>query len=136
MLANEKYEIARGAGMRRTVVFLSIIVSCALVVLLLAEAWGQEYGQIRAFKSRAETVTQQKNHFVAQVLRSYNIPCQITEEGVIARLHIQNRWYDVNQIEIVPITREVEGGYQVIAHDIFFYTEGNILHLVSAVRIR
>jgi hypothetical protein len=30
----------------------------------------------------------------------------------------------------------VEGGYQVIAHEIFFYTEGDILHLVSTATIR
>ena len=122
--------------MKGRTVFLKIILSCALIVLLLPDAWGQNYGQIRALKSRAETITQQKNHFVAQVLHSYNIPCQLTEEGIVARLHIQNRWYDVKQIEIVPVTKEAEGGYQVIAHDIFFYTDGDILHLVSAATIR
>ena len=122
--------------MKRKTVFLNIILFFALVFLLLPDAWAQDYGQIRALKNRAETVNQQKNHFVAQVLHSYNIPCQVTEEGIVARLHIQNRWYDVKQIEIVPVTRDVEGGYQVIAHEIFFYTEGDILHLVSAATIR
>jgi hypothetical protein len=122
--------------MKRRNVLLSIIVSFALLVAVMPQVMAQNYGQIRALKNRAETVTQQKNHFVAQVLRSYNIPCQVTEEGIVARLHIQNRWYDVSQIEIVPVTKEVEGGYQVIAHEIFFYTEGDILHLVSAATIR
>ena len=122
--------------MKRRNVFLKIILSCALLVLLLPDLWAQNYGQIRAMKNRAETVTRQKNHFVVQVLRSYNIPCKVTEEGIVAQLHIQNHWYDVNQIEIVPITREIEGGYEVIAHEIFFYTESDILHLVSAVKIQ
>jgi len=122
--------------MKRRTVLLNIIVSFALLVLAGAQVSAQNYGQIRALKNRAETVTHQKNHFVVQVLRSYNIPCQVTEEGIVARLHIQNRWYDVNQIEIVPVTKEVEGGYQVIAHEIFFYTEGDILHLISAATIR
>ena len=122
--------------MKRRTFFLNIILSCAVVVLLLPDGWAQNYGQIRALKRRAETVNQQKNHFVTQVLHSYNIPCQVTEEGIVARVHIQNRWYDVNQIEIVPLTRKVEGGYQVIAHEIFFYTEDDILHLVSAATIR
>jgi len=125
-----------GPVMKRRTVFLNVIIFFVLVVLLLPIAWAQDYGQIRALKNRADTVNQQKNHFVAQVLHSYNIPCQVTEEGIVARLHIQNRWYDVKQIEIVPVTREVEGGYQVIAHEIFFYTEGDILHLVSAATIR
>ena len=122
--------------MKGRTVFLKIILSCALLVLLLPEAWAQDYGQIRALKSRADTVSQQKNNFVARVLHSYNIPCQVTQEGIVARLHIQNHWYDVKQIEIVPVTRDVEGGYQVIAHEIFFYTEGDILHLVSPATIR
>ena len=122
--------------MKGRTVFLKIILSCALLVLLLPEAWAQDYGQIRALKQRADTVSQQKNNFVARVLHSYNIPCQVTQEGIVARLHIQNHWYDVKQIEIVPVTREVEGGYQVIAHEIFFYTEGDILHLVSPATIR
>jgi len=122
--------------MKGRTVFLKIILSCALLVLLLPEAWAQDYGQIRALKERADTVSQQKNNFVARVLHSYNIPCQVTQEGIVARLHIQNHWYDVKQIEIVPVTREVEGGYQVIAHEIFFYTEGDILHLVSPATIR
>jgi len=121
--------------MKSKTVFLNIIFCCALAVLLLPDAWAQDYGQIRALKERADTVKSQKNNFVARVLRSYKIPCQITDEGVVARLYIQNRWYDVNQIEIVPLTKEIEGGYQVIAHEIFFYTEGDILHLVSAATI-
>ena len=122
--------------MKRRTFFLNIILSCAVVVLLLPDGWAQNYGQIRALKRRADTVNQQKNHFVAQVLHSYNIPCQVTQEGIVARLHIQNHWYDVKQIEIVPVTRDIEGGYEVIAHEIFFYTEGDILHLVSAVKIQ
>ena len=107
-----------------------------MLVLVNPQVWAQDYGQIRAMKDRAETVTRQKNHFVVKVLRSYNIPCKVTEEGIVAQLHIQNHWYDVNQIEIVPVIREIEGGYEVIAHEIFFYTESDILHLVSAAKIQ
>ena len=122
--------------MKRQTMFFGILVSFALLVWVLPQASAQNYGQIRALKRRADTVGHQKNFFVARVLSSYKIPCQITEQGIVARLHIENRWYDVNQIEIVPIMREADGGYQVIAHGIFFYTEGEILHLVSEVTIR
>ena len=120
---------------RRTMLF-GILVSFALPVLLLPQASAQNYGQIRALKRRADTVTHQKNSFVARVLSSYKIPYQTTEQAIVARLHIEDRWHNVDQIEIVPLTREVEGGYQVIAHEIFFYTQGEILHLVSEVKIR
>ena len=121
--------------MKRQPMFFGILVSFALLVWVSPQASAQNYGQIRALKGRADTVTHQKNSFVARVLSSYKIPYQTTEQGIVARLHIENRWYDVNQIEIVPVTREVDGGYQVIAHEIFFYTEGEILHLVSEVTI-
>ena len=120
---------------RRTMLF-GFLVSCAFFVLLLPQASAQNYGQIRAFKRRADTVTHQKNSFVARVLSSYKIPYQNTDQGIVARLHIEDRWHDVDEIEIVPLTREVDGGYQVIAHEIFFYTEGEILHLVSEIKIR
>ena len=122
--------------MKRQAIFFSILVSLGLFVLVLSQASAQNYGQIRALKRRADTVTRQKNDFVVRVLHSYDVPHQVTAQGIVARLHIENRWYDVNQIEIVPVTREVDGGYQVIAHEIFFYTEGEILHLVSEVKIR
>jgi hypothetical protein len=122
--------------MKRQTIFSGILVSLALLVLVLPQASAQNYGQIRALKRRADTVTHQKNSFVARVLSSYNIPYQTTDQGIVARLHIEDRWHDVDQIEIVPVTRNVDGGYQVIAHEIFFYSEGEILHLVSAVNIR
>ncbi|MGW8222500.1 MAG: hypothetical protein ACWGP1_10180 [Syntrophobacteria bacterium] len=122
--------------MKRQTIFSGILILLALFVWGLPQASAQNYGQIRALKRRADTVTHQKNSFVARVLSSYKIPCEVTEQGIVARLHIENRWYDVNQIEIVPLMREVDGGYQVIAHEIFFYTEGEILHLVSAMNIR
>ena len=122
--------------MKRQTMLFGIPVSLALLVLLFSQATAQNYGQIRALKRRADTITHQKNSFVARVLSSYKIPFQATEQGIVARLHIEDRWHDVDQIEIVPVTRQVDGGYQVIAHEIFFYTEGEILHLVSEVTIR
>ena len=122
--------------MKRRTMLSGILVSFALLALLLPQASAQNYGQIRALKRRADTVSQQKNSFVARVLSSYKIPYQTSQQGIVARLHIEDRWQDFDQIEIVPLMREVDGGYQVIAHEIFFYTEGEILHLVSAVKIR
>jgi len=115
--------------MKRQTMFFGILVFFVLLVWVLPQASAQNYGQIRALKRRADTVTQQKNSFVARVLSSYKIPCQITEQGIVARLHIENRWYDVNQIEIVPVTREVDEGYQVIAHEIFSNQNPLVPHL-------
>lgn len=124
-----------GAAMTRRTMLVGILVSLILLVLLLPQASAQNYGQIRALKRRADTVTHQKNSFVARVLSSYKIPYQTTDQGIVARLHIEDRWHDVDQIEIVPVTREADGGYQVIAHEIFFYSKGEILHLVAETKI-
>ena len=126
----------KGAAMKRRNMISAILVSLAMFVFVSSQVWAQNYGQVRALNRRAVTVTRQKNDFVARVLHSYGIPCQVTQEGVVARLQIEKRWYDVKQIEIVPVIQEVEGGYLVTAHEIFFYTEGEILHLVSAAKIR
>ena len=122
--------------MKQQTMSFGILVFCLMCALVLPQASAQNYGQLRALKRRAATVTRQKNQFVARVLHSYDIPCQVTKQGIVARLHLENRWHDVNQIEIVPVTKELERGYQVTAHEIFFYTEREILHLVSAIKIR
>lgn len=122
--------------MMRRIILLNAFLCLVMVIAFLPKASAQNYGQIRALKRRASTVIQQKNHFVARVLSSYDIPYQLTEQGIVARLHIENRWYDVKQIEIVPVAREEQSGFKVVGHEIFFYTEGEILHLVSAVTIR
>ena len=115
---------------------LSAIIFLAAFAAAPPWASSENYGQLRALKRRAATVTRQKNDFVARVLHSYNIPYQLTKEGVVARLQIGNNWLDVNRIEIVPLVQEGEHGLQVMGHEIFFYTEGEILHLVSALTIR
>ena len=122
--------------MKRRVLMLSAIVFLAAFAAAPPWAFTETYGQLRALKRRAATVTRQKNDFVARVLHSYNIPYQLTKEGVVARLQIGNNWLDVNRIEIVPLVQEGEHGLQVMGHEIFFYTEGEILHLVSALTIR
>ena len=122
--------------MKQWLVFLSTLVSLTILALMPAPAYAESYGQLRALKRRAATVTRQKNDFVSLVLRSYGIPYESTEQGVIARIHLNDRWLNVNGIEIVPMVREGEGGFQAVAHEIFFYAEGEILHLVSPLAIR
>ena len=122
--------------MKPRVLILSATIFLAACVAAPPWASGENYGQIRALKRRAATVIRQKNNFVARVLGSYNIPHQLTEEGVVIRLQIGNDWLDVNRIEIVPLVREGGQGLDVMGHEIFFYTEGQILLLVSELAIR
>jgi len=119
-------------------VLVSGVVFFFLAVFLGGEPWASDgtYGQLRALKRRAATVMRQKNDFVARVLHFHKIAYQVNDEGVVSRLQIGSRWLDVNRIEIIPLVREDESGLEVIGHEIFFYTEEEILHLVSSLTIR
>ncbi len=97
----------------------------------------QEYGKIRALKQRAAFVTNQKNDFVARVLTSYKIPYERNAEGAIVRINLDRSWLDIMGIEIVPILQEsADKRQQVTAHELYFYTPGGILDLVSELIIR
>jgi hypothetical protein len=120
--------------MKRLTISLILLLSVLPPVPLPAAS--ENYGQIRALKQRAHTVVQRKNDFVARVLQSYNIRFQRTQQGVVNRLQIGGQWQNVTQVEIVPLVRERSAGPQLVAHEIYFYTEKEILHLVSAITIR
>jgi hypothetical protein len=97
----------------------------------------QEYGKIRALQQRAAYVTKQKNDFVARVLTSYGIPHERNAQGVVVRINMEGQWLDVTTIEIVPVLKETADNLkQVAAHELFFYTSGGIVDLVSALTIR
>ena len=82
-------------------------------------------------------VTRQKNDFVARVLRSYKIPHEVNDQGVVVRINMGGQWMDVTSIEIVPMLREAEDqSRQVAAHELFFFTTDGILDVVSALTIR
>ncbi len=111
----------------------------ALIFFLLCGpiAQAQEYGKIRALKQRAAFVTNQKNDFVARVLTSYKIPYERNAQGAIVRINLEKSWLDITAIEIVPILQEsADKSQQVTAHELYFYTPGGILDLVSELIIR
>lgn len=122
--------------MKHWVFLMSVIIFLVVLLPAPAPAFDEPYGQLRALKRRAATVVLQKNDFVARVLNSHKIAYQRNEEGVVIRLQVGSNWLDVNRIEIVPLLRQGESGLDVVGHEIFFYTEGEILHLVSALTIR
>ncbi len=122
--------------MKHWVFLMSVIMFLVALPSRPAPAFDKPYGQLRALKRRAATVVLQKNDFVARVLNSHRIVHQRNKEGVVVRLQIESKWLEVNRIEIVPMLRQGESGLDVVGHEIFFYTEGEILHLVSALTIR
>jgi hypothetical protein len=113
------------------------LLTVILFLLCGLAAQAQEYGKIRALQQRAAFVTNQKNDFVARVLTSYKIPYERNGQGVVVRINLEKSWLDVTGIEIVPILQESSDKRQhVTAHELYFYTAGGILDLVSELIIR
>ncbi len=77
-----------------------------------------------------------KNEYVTRVLDNNNITYQLTSDGVVGRLKLQGQWVEVNRIEIVPVEDERGDDPRVTAHELFFYTKDQTLHLVSSLIIR
>ncbi|MGV8057712.1 MAG: hypothetical protein AB2L12_06790 [Smithellaceae bacterium] len=119
--------------MKIRICLLTVIFS----LLCLPVTQAQEYGKLRALQQRATFVTNQKNDFIARVLTSYKIPYERNTQNAIVRINIEKKWLDISAIEIVPILKEsADKRQQVIAHELYFYTAGGILDLVSELIIR
>jgi hypothetical protein len=113
------------------------LIALILVSLCLPAAHAQEYGRVRALSQRAAHIISLRNDFVAQVLTSYTIPHERSEQGAVVRIKMDGEWLAVSSVEIVPVMREsAEKSRQVTAHELLFYTTGGILYLVSELTIR
>jgi hypothetical protein len=100
-------------------------------------ARSQEFGKIHALEQRAAYVVKQKNDFVSRVLTSYKIPLQCNDQGVVVRIKMEGKWLNIRAVEIVPVIKESDDKSQhVVAYELFFYTGGKILDLVSEMIIR
>ena len=114
-----------------------LLFSFVLLFAYLPAAHAQEYGKIRALEQRAAYVAKQKNDFVARVLTSYKIPHERNDQGIVMRINMEGKWMNIKTIEIVPVIKEATNKSQyVIAHELFFYTDKDILDLVSELTIR
>jgi hypothetical protein len=114
-----------------------VLFSLVLLFAYLPYAHSQEYGKIRALQQRAAYVTKQKNDFVARVLTSYKIPHERNNQGTVVRINMEGKWLNIHTIEIIPIIKEsVDKHQRVVAHELFFYSNNNILDLVSELTIR
>jgi hypothetical protein len=71
-----------------------------------------------------------------RVLTSYKIPYEKNNQGAIVRIAMEGQWLSIKAIEIIPIIKESTDKRQhVVAHELFFYTDNNILDLVSELTI-
>jgi len=108
----------------------------ALAVLfafsILPAVHAQDDGKLRAMQKRAAVITKQKNDFVVRVLNSYKIPHELNAEGTVVRISMNGQWIDVKGLDIVPVIKETTEKRQVLAgHELYFYTQNEILDLMS-----
>lgn len=94
------------------------------------------YGQIRALEERAVHVTELKNRFLASVLDSYGIPHVRNEDGMVVRFQVGNRWYDIRTVEIVPVTDPQGKDMGVTGHEVFFFTDEGVFHILTPMAAR
>ncbi len=114
-----------------------LLLSLVLLLPLAPRAGAEQSGRIRALQGRAETVVQQKNHFVTMVLEGYEIPFQVNPQGVVVRIQVNDRWQDVTAIEIVPVMEtDAAGSRRLVAHELYFFTAEGILDITSDLVIR
>ena len=109
------------------------IVMLVVFGFIAATVSAQSAGQLRALKKRGEDVTNMKNDFVERVLKSYSIPYQLTPKGAVGRLQLGQDWVPVNRIEVVPIPADDKSSLKIKGHEIYFYTDTQILHLASSM---
>jgi hypothetical protein len=118
----------------KTKIYMIVLMSCLFVTPVIH---AEEYGKIRALQQRASDIVKLRNNYVAQVLTAYTIPHEQSEQGAVLRIYMDGKWLDITGIEIIPILKEsTDKRRQVIAHEIFFYTESGVLGLMSELAIR
>lgn len=121
--------------------FKKTLTICGLLLFTIIASspsvYAEQFGRIQAMKQRAGDIVKLRNDYVSQVLCSYNIIHERDAAGSVIRLNMEGKWFDVTGIDIVPLVKEAdENRWQVVAHELCFYTTGGALSLVSELTIR
>ncbi|OPY86817.1 MAG: hypothetical protein A4E73_03840 [Syntrophaceae bacterium PtaU1.Bin231] len=113
------------------------LLAIMMFLFYLPAVHAQEEGKLRAMQQRAAHITKLKNDYVARVLNSYKIPNERNADGVVIRISMNGQWVDVKAIDIVPVLKESADKKQYVAgHELYFYTQNEILDLLSDLIIR
>jgi hypothetical protein len=113
-----------------------LAVACLFFVIPPALLSGATYGQIRALEERAVQVTELKNRFLVRILDSYGIPNVRNEQGMVVRIQVGDRWYDIRTVEIVPVTAPSGQEPAVTGHEVFFFTDEGVFHILTPMAAR
>lgn len=109
---------------------------CLFFLIPPACLYGATYGQLRALEERAVQVTELKNRFLARVLDFYGIPNVRNKDGMVVRIQVGDRWLDIRSVEIVPVTAPAGQDPAVTGHEVFFFTDGGVFHILTPMAAR
>ena len=114
--------------------FVLIFLLCSLWLIPLPLATAQ--GQLRAMEERADTVNKRKNRFVARVLDQHRINYLVDRHGIITQIRVTGDWLKVMRLDVVPMVKLGGQVDEVVGHEIFVYTEGETVRLLSFLKAK
>ncbi len=116
--------------------FVSLFAFLSFPALGPAAGPADGYGQIRALERRGVEVTALKNRFLTRVLDTYQVPYERNPDGMVVRIRVENLWHRIEAVEIVPVALAEGQTLDVTGHEIFFYTDGGVFHIVTPLAAR
>ncbi|HOP36383.1 MAG TPA: hypothetical protein PL090_08660 [Syntrophales bacterium] len=115
---------------------VSLFVCLSFPALAPAADRADGYGQIRALEQRGVEVTALKNRFLTHVLDAYQVPYERNPDGMVVRIQVESLWHRIEAVEIVPVALREGETLDVTGHEIFFYTDGGVFHIVTPLTAR
>ena len=116
--------------------FLCLTLFLFSVFSLISSLHARSPGQIKAMEERAETVTKRKSRFVAKVLDQHNILYRVNKSGIVTHVNATGEWVAVRRLDILPMVRYGGDVDEVVGHEIFIYTDGETVRLLSYLKVR
>jgi len=116
--------------------FIYFIISLLFIFCSIPTPRAKAQGQIRAMRERADTVCKRKNRFVARVLNQYGISYYVDRYGIIIMINFTGDWLKVTRVDVVPMVKKSPKVDEVVGHEIFIYTDREIVHLLSYLKVR
>ncbi len=93
-------------------------------------------GQVRALHKRAAVVSKRKNRFVARVLNQEGIKYCTDRHGIVTRVNPAGKWISVREVDVVPMVSKGADTERLVGHEIFIFTEGETIHLISNMEVK
>lgn len=87
-------------------------------------------------EERADTVSKRKNRFVTRILDQQRINYLVDRHGIITQISVTGNWLKVMRLDVVPMVKLGGRVDEVVGHEIFIYTEGETIRVLSILKAR